>query len=101
MSLPRLRCSMSMYGMANTRLMKDYLRRLKRGRTYKFFLAALICLLVFSGCYRSNRGVRIPRLDPKYGYKDKEPMGAYIAYHYINSLFNYGVTDVINKPFSR
>ena len=74
---------------------------MKRGRTYKFFLAALICLLVFSGCYRSDRGVRIPRLDPKYGYKDKEPMGAYIAYHYINSLFNYGVTDVINKPFSR
>ena len=28
-------------------------------------------------------------------------MGAYAAYHYINSLFNYGVTDVINKPFSK
>lgn len=27
-------------------------------------------------------------------------MGGYIAYHYVNSLFNYGVTDVINKPFS-
>ena len=24
-----------------------------------------------------------------------------MAYHYLNSLFDYGVTDVINKPFSR
>ena len=28
-------------------------------------------------------------------------MGGYVAYHYLNSLFDYGVTDVINKPFSR
>src|SRR5258705_1480773 len=57
--------------------------------------------MLFSGCFRSaNRGVRIPRLDPKYGYKDKEPMGGYVAYHYINSLFDNGVTDVINKSFS-
>ena len=27
-------------------------------------------------------------------------MGGYVAYHYINSLFNFGVTDVIDKPFS-
>ena len=40
-------------------------------------------------------------MDPKYGYKDKEPMGGYVAYHYINSLFNFGVTDVINKSFSK
>jgi hypothetical protein len=40
-------------------------------------------------------------LDPKYGYKDKEPMGGYVAYHYVNSLFNYGVTDVINESFSK
>ena len=39
-------------------------------------------------------------MDPKYGYKDKEPMGGYIAYHYTNSLFEYGVTEVINKSFS-
>ena len=57
--------------------------------------------MLFSGCFKSNQGVRIPRLDPKYGYKDKEPMGGYVAYHYINSLFNYGVTDVINKSFSK
>jgi len=61
----------------------------------------LTSLVLFSGCFKSSRGVRIPRLNPKYGYKDKEPMGAYAAYHYINSLFNYGVTDVINKPFSK
>ena len=57
--------------------------------------------MLFSGCFKSNQGVRIPRLDPKYGYKDKEPMGGYVAYHYINSLFNYGVTDVINRSFSK
>ncbi len=28
-------------------------------------------------------------------------MGSYIAYHYLNSLFNTGVTDVINKSFSK
>jgi hypothetical protein len=28
-------------------------------------------------------------------------MGGYVAYHYINSLFNYGVTEVINKSFSK
>jgi len=28
-------------------------------------------------------------------------MGGYVAYHYLNSLFDYGVTDVINKPFSK
>jgi len=43
----------------------------------------------------------VPNLNPKYGYKDKEPMGGYVAYHYINSLFNYGITDVINKSFSK
>ena len=74
---------------------------MKRRLSYKFILAVLTCLIVFSGCFKSNRGVRIPRLDPKYGYKDKEPMGGYVAYHYINSLFNYGVTDVIDKSFSK
>ncbi|TMI87372.1 MAG: DUF4350 domain-containing protein [Bacteroidetes bacterium] len=74
---------------------------MNRRVTYKFFLAGFTCLVLFSGCFKSNRGIRIPRLDPKYGYKDKEPMGGYVAYHYLNSLFNYGVTDVINKPFSK
>src|SRR5262249_11399199 len=50
---------------------------------------------------RMKKGVKIPRLNPKYGYKDKEPMGGYIAYHYLNSLFDYGVTGVTNKPFSQ
>ena len=39
-------------------------------------------------------------MNPKYGYRDREPMGSYIAYHYVNTLFNYGVTTIINKPFS-
>ena len=44
--------------------------------------------------------MRIPRLDPKYSYRDKEPMGGYVAYHYLNSLFDYGVSSVISKSFS-
>ena len=74
---------------------------MKKRLTYKFVLAGLIWLILLSSCFKSSQGVRIPRLDPKYGYKDKEPMGGYVAYHYINSLFNYGVTDVINKSFSK
>ena len=68
-----------------------------------FFLAFLASLVLFCGCTNKTvkRGVKIPRLSPKYGYKDKEPMGSYIAYHYLNSLFNTGVTDVIDKSFSK
>lgn len=67
---------------------------------YNALLAVLACIIFFAGCGNEKGGIKIPRLDPKYGYKDKEPMGGYIAYHYINSLFNYGVTEVINKSFS-
>jgi hypothetical protein len=45
--------------------------------------------------------VKKPRLTPKYSYKDKEPMGSYIAYHYLNSLFINGVDRVINQQFSK
>jgi hypothetical protein len=74
---------------------------LERKPTYKVILTGLTFLVILCGCFKSSQGVRIPRLDPKYGYRDKEPMGGYIAYHYVNSLFNYGVTNVINKSFSR
>lgn len=74
---------------------------MKRGSSYNYFyFAVLASLILFCGCIKPASKIKIPRLDPKYSYKDKEPMGSYIAYHYINSLFNYGVTDVINKPFS-
>ncbi len=59
-------------------------------------------MALFYGCISSAiGGVKKPRLDPKYGYRDKEPMGGYVAYHYLNSLFNYGITDVTNKSFSK
>jgi hypothetical protein len=45
--------------------------------------------------------IRIPRLSPKYSYKDKEPAGAYIAYHYINNLFANGIADIKAKPFGQ
>lgn len=71
--------------------------------TYRYLIiAAFACLAIFSGCDDMQiDGVKVPRLDPKYGYRDKEPMGGYIAYHYLNSLFNYGVTDVIDRSFSK
>lgn len=67
---------------------------------YNSLLAVLACIIFLVGCGDEKGGIKIPRLDPKYGYKDKEPMGGYIAYHYINSLFNYGVTEVITQSFS-
>ena len=69
----------------------------------KSILAFLASALLLAGCTDKQviSGVKIPRLSPKYGYKDKEPMGAYITYHYLNSLFNNGISTVINKPFSQ
>ena len=72
--------------------------------TYKYFLLALSSIMLLCSCEfgpATTKGkVKVPRLQPKYGYKDKEPMGGYIAYHYLNSLFEYGVTDVTNQKFS-
>jgi hypothetical protein len=77
---------------------------LKRRITYRHFLLALSTIVVFYGCnfgeVTKKGKVKIPRLQPKYSYKDKEPMGGYVAYHYLNALFEYGVTDVTNQKFS-
>ena len=77
---------------------------MNRTRSYKYLLLAVSCIVVFSSCFfesATTKGkVKIPRLQPKYSYKDKEPMGGYVAYHYLNSLFEYGVTDVTNQKFS-
>ena len=61
------------------------------------------CIVLLCGCQfkRSMSTVKKPRLTPKYSYRDKEPMGSYIAYHYLNSLFNYGVTKVTDRSFSK
>ena len=118
MSLRPSRFNTNMFGMENTLLTRDYLNRFRKGSrslikiipgnlkirpTYNYFILALFAgLVLITGCSDKSvkRGVKVPRLSPKYGYKDKEPMGSYIAYHYLNSLFNTGVTDVINKSFS-
>lgn len=77
---------------------------MNRAFKYKHFVTGLLAIIaVLSACNPDKSAVskiKMPRLDPKYSYRDKEPMGGYIAYHYINSLFDYGVTNVINKPFS-
>ena len=73
----------------------------KRLRYICLFAGLASVLLFLAGCSDNKPvGVKIPRLDPKYSYKDKEPMGSYVAYHYLNSLFDYGVTSIINKSFS-
>src|SRR5688572_5419017 len=118
MSLLRLRFNTNMFGTESIQLTKDYLNRYRKGSfssikiirgklkissTYKYFILVFLASLVFlTGCSDRSvkRGVKIPRLSPKYGYKDKEPMGTYIAYHYLNSLFSNGISDAINKPFS-
>jgi len=68
-----------------------------------YFLLLSITVVFVSSCrFKTARGtIKIPRLTPKYSYKDKEPMGSFVAYHYLNSLFNNGITDVTNKSFSK
>ena len=74
----------------------------KIGTYSLYFLLLLVSATIVCGCNlkRAARGIKIPRLEPKYSYKDKEPMGSYIAYHYLNSIFNNGVTEVTDKSFS-
>ena len=74
----------------------------KIGTYSRYFLLLLVSATIVCGCNlkRAARGIKIPRLEPKYSYKDKEPMGSYIAYHYLNSIFNNGVTEVTDKSFS-
>lgn len=69
---------------------------------YSFFL--VLVLLCITGCENKktlSNSVKVPRMEPKYNYKDKEPMGSYMAYQYVNSLFTYGITDVKSKAFNK
>lgn len=69
-----------------------------------FLFIATVLLLIVSGCGNKNtfgKKIKVPRLEPKYSFKDKEPMGTYIAYHYLNALFDYGINDVKSRPFSK
>lgn len=64
-----------------------------------FLLAIAACF--FAACdFRAKGDIKIPKLSPKYSYRDREPMGGYIAYHYLNSLFQKGIEEVRNKSFS-
>ena len=67
-------------------------------------LLLIASAMIFSACKFSKStasDIKRPRLTPKFNSKDKEPMGSYVAYHYLNSLFENGITDVINKPLSK
>ena len=76
---------------------------MKQRFTYTFLLLfSMAAYIVFCSCGFNSSGkskVKIPRLSPKYNYKDKEPMGTYAAYHYINNLFNNGITHITSGPF--
>ena len=75
---------------------------MRRSLRYRYLgIAVTILVLAFAGCAKKDANkIKIPRLDPKYSYKDKEPMGGYVAYRYLNSMFDYGVTSVIKNSFS-
>jgi hypothetical protein len=69
-----------------------------------YFIICLAVALIVNACNTGNvtkGGVKIPRLNPKYSYKDKEPMGGYMAYHYINSLFVNGIAEIKTESFAR
>ena len=77
---------------------------MKKIPTYRLYLLFVIgCAVLLGSCdfKKSPDGIKKPRLTPKYSSRDKEPMGSYVAYHYLNSLFDNGVTNVIDRPFSR
>lgn len=69
---------------------------------YHVFWFLIVCSGILSGCHfnqLSKNKVRIPPLTPKYNFRDSEPMGSYIAYHYISSLFQNGVQPAEKKSF--
>ena len=69
---------------------------------YRYFFLLTATAFLFDACGSKQASIiKRPQLNPKYSYRDKEPMGAYIAYHYTNSLFDNGVTEVIDKSFSK
>lgn len=76
--------------------------RLKKNILYHLLsLSAIIITLIFSSCNSNHNGkIRIPRLTPKYSYRDKEPMGSFIAYHYVCNLFENGIAGIKTKSFS-
>ncbi len=74
---------------------------MKRQVRYRFFFLLPVGACIFAACnFRAKGDIRIPKLSPKYSYRDREPMGSYIAYHYLNSLFQKGIEEVRNKSFS-
>jgi hypothetical protein len=71
---------------------------------YQFIPIAFIIAVVISACntgWTTKSKVKIPPLSPKYGYRDKQPMGSFMAYHYINSLFPSGYFEVKDKSVSQ
>ncbi len=71
---------------------------------YRHYLLLIIgCAVFLCGCgiEKTPGSIRKPSLTPKYSSRDKEPMGSYVAYHYLNSLFDNGVKNVVDRPFSR
>lgn len=75
---------------------------MKPNLKYHSLCFLLVCSVIFSACninQLSNNKIRVPPLTPKYNYRDREPMGSYIAYHYVSSLFQNSVQPAEKKPF--
>jgi len=70
----------------------------------KIFFPAIAVMLVLTACnfnQTAQEELKIPKLSPKYSYRDKEPMGSYMAYHYIGNLFDNTSAIVKSKSFSK
>lgn len=67
-----------------------------------FIITALAVFLSACDFNKFSKGkVKIPQLSPKYNYRDKEPMGSYIAYRYINNLFPDAWLQTKAESFSK
>ena len=67
-----------------------------------FFYLIIFSLMILQSCgtNSSSGKIKIPRLRPQFSYKDREPMGGYLAYNYASHLFNNESTSVPEKAFS-
>lgn len=69
----------------------------------KIFFPALAVVLVLTACNfnQAAKGkIKVPSLSPKYNYRDKEPMGSFLAYQSINKLFDNAPAVVKSKSFA-
>jgi hypothetical protein len=63
---------------------------------YAPWYTALLCLVVLAGC-RGDTTRRAPRMNPRYMYRDKEPMGTNMAYRLLPQQFSGEIAPASKK----